>query len=113
MALRANVEQEKFGFYFHDDFLSEKREVSTILILQVEGAKEISIDQLSMTEAMTLLGKFVYRKQWLAGMKKNKLVFTFLTEIIKRIPVFKAVRPKGKKTFDEFSSAIAHQFLQA
>ena len=112
-ALRSNVEQEKFGFYFHEEFLAEKREVANILILQEEGAKGISIDQLSKTEAMTLLSQFVYRRQWLAGMKKNKLVFTFLTEICKRLPVYKAVRPKGKKTFDEFSSAIAHQFLQA
>jgi energy-coupling factor transporter ATP-binding protein EcfA2 len=108
--LRSKAEQYKYGFYFHDSFIEEEVEVSKILFLQEEGSEIVARD-LSLTEGLTSLSANLYRAHWHKGMKKQKLVFQQLSQIINTVPVHQICRPKGKATFETFAQSIATNYL--
>jgi hypothetical protein len=108
--LRTAVEQNKYGFYFHDDFLEEEVEVSRILFLQEEGT-EMKMEEMSLKDAMSLLFANLYRAQWHKGMNKQVLVFQQLSQVVKAVPMHKVSRPKGVKCYQEFAEFIESNLL--
>lgn len=108
--LRSDVELNKFGFYFHDRFISRKVKVAGIVFLEEQGS-DIVIEKIKPTQFIQLFGNNIYRNQWLAGMKKQVLQFKVLTTIANTIPGWKAIRPKGAPTFQDFAAAIEKQVI--
>jgi hypothetical protein len=108
--LRSSAEQHKFGFYFHDSFIDEEREVSQLLFLKEEGSA-ISLTALPLKDALTTLSVNLYRAQWHQGMKKQVLVFQQLSQIVKAVPAHLVCRPKGVPTYQAFADTIAKKFL--
>lgn len=106
------AELNKYGFAFHQDFSTQEVEVAGVIFLQEEG-DHINIKNLSPTQALARLGNNIYRKQWLNGMKKQRLQFQYLTNLGHHIKAWLAIRPKGQDTFDSFADAIEHQIIKA
>jgi len=109
--IRTDIEFEKYGFFFHDTFVVNPVEVVGIVFLDEMGDK-ITIEPVKPAVAMQHLGANIYRKQWLNGMKKQRLQFTQLTSIVGSTATWKATRPKGVDTFQSFADAIDQQIIQ-
>lgn len=103
--LYEDEEFDKYGFSFHQKFITEPAEVERIIFLQQAG-DEIQVKPMSLLEAFTELSNNVYRCHWIPAMQKNRLQFTLISRIIKIVPNIKCVRPQGKDSFNEFSWAI-------
>jgi hypothetical protein len=110
LELRSDLELDKYGFMFHKQFVSEKVEVVGIVFLDAES-EEMKTEPLKLTTAIQQLGNNVYGKQWLNGMKKQILQFKQLTSIVNIIPSWKAYRPKGQATFNNFAEMIEDQII--
>lgn len=109
--LRTDKEFDKYGFMFHQDFVTHKVEVAGIVFLEI-GGSEISISEIKPSVAIQQLGNNIYRKQWLSGMKKQVVQFQLLTGIINIIPVWNATRPATSPTFESFAAAINEQIIK-
>ncbi len=110
LELRSDLELDKYGFLFHEQFVSEKVEVAGIVFLNAES-EEMTTEPLKLTTAIQQLGNNVYGKQWLSGMKKQILQFKQLTSIVNAIPAWQASRPKGQATFERFAEMIEDQII--
>ncbi len=104
------AEIDKYGFSFHDQFSTQKVEVQAIVFLEETGT-DIRIEPLKATQIMQNLGVNIYRGQWVSGMKKQHLQFRQLTSIASVLPAYKATRPEGQDTFEEFAEAIEQQII--
>ena len=108
--LCSNTELNKFGFMFHEQFVTDKVEVAGIVFLEEQGT-EIQIERLNHQAIVEILSNNVYRKQWINGMKKQLLQFKSLSGIANVIPAWKATRPKAKPTFQSFADTIEEQII--
>jgi len=106
-----NIEIDKYGFVFHQQFVTEKVEVAGIVFLEEEG-NEIQIQKNKLNLAIEHLGNNIYRKQWINGMKKHILQFKQLTSIMNAVPTWHATRPKAQATFESFADAIEQQIIE-
>lgn len=109
-AFQIRAEVEKYGIYFHENFVSEPTPVKGIVFLEMEG-NEIKVQTQSATLGMVALGNNIYRRQWVRGMNKQSLEFQTVTHIAQRVPFFKAIRPTSKPSYREFAEAIHTQIL--
>lgn len=110
-SIRTNIEIDKYGFAFHQQFVTEKVEVAGIVFLEAEG-NEIQVQKNKLNVAIQHLGNNIYRKQWLNGMKKQVLQFKQLTSIVNVVPTWNATRPKTQATFESFADAIEQQIIE-
>jgi hypothetical protein len=110
-SIRTDIEIDKYGFAFHQQFVSGKVEVVGIVFLEAEGI-EIKVERLKTKPTIEHLGNNIYRKQWLIGMKKQVLQFKQLTSIVNAVPTWMASRPKTQPTFETFSDAIEQQIIE-
>lgn len=108
--LRYDLELDKYGFMFHEQFVSDKVEVAGIVFLDAEG-DEMKTEKLKSSIAIQQLGNNIYRKQWLNGMKKQVIQFKQLTSIVNVIPAWQAFRPKEQATFESFAEMIEEQII--
>jgi hypothetical protein len=108
--LRSDLDLDKYGFMFHEQFVSDKVEVVGIVFLDAEG-EEMKTEKLKPSVAIQQLGNNIYRKQWLNGMKKQIIQFKQLTSIVNAMPSWKAHRPKGQATFESFAEMIENQII--
>jgi hypothetical protein len=109
--IRTDIEIDKYGFTFHQQFVTGKVEVVGIVFLKAEGS-EILIQKNKLKVAIQHLGNNIYRKQWLDGMKKQILQFKQLTSIVNAVPTWIATRPKTQATFERFADAIEQQIIE-
>jgi len=109
--LWADAEIKKYGFHFHEQFISRKVQVMGIIFLEEVGA-EIKIERLTPIQNIQLLMTNIYRRQWLNGMRKGKLQYSHLTAIVKAIPAYKATRPKDIATFEKFAETIEREIIK-
>jgi hypothetical protein len=107
-----DIELDKYGFMFHEQFVSNKVEVAGIVFLDAEG-NEMKTEKLKPSVAIQQLGNNIYRKQWLNGMKKQVIQFKQLTSIVNSIPSWIAHRPKGQATFESFAEMIEDQIISS
>lgn len=110
-SIRTDIELDKFGFLFHEQFVSHKVEVAGIVFLDAEG-DAMKTEKLKPAVAMQHLGNNIYRKQWLNGMKKHLIQFQLLTSITNAIPAWNAYRPKGEETFTRFADMIEEYIIR-
>lgn len=110
--IRTDIEIDKYGFYFHDEFVTDKVEVAGIVFLEEEG-DQIQINTNEFSLALQYLDMNIYRNQWLSGMRKHSLKFKHLTDIINTVPTWKATRPEGLNTFDTFAHSIERQIIHS
>lgn len=109
-AIRDNVMLQKYGFHFHDSFVSGPVEVSGIVFLEEAGA-DIVVETIKASQGIQLLGSNIYRNHWIKGMGKGVLQFKTLTAVVNCLNMWKAVRPKGKPTFQAFADAIEAKII--
>ena len=109
--IRSDAEMDKFGFHFHDNFVSEKVKVVGIVFLEAVG-EMIQIEQLKPIEGLALLLTNIYRGHWQSAMKKGRQQFEISSKICQTVPVFKASRPENKPSFDAYSEAIESQIIK-
>lgn len=105
-----DIELDKYGFMFHEQFVSKRVEVVGIIFLDADG-NDMKTENLKPSVAIQQLGNNIYRKQWLNGMKKQILQFKQLTSIVNTIPAWQASRPKGQATFERFAEMIEDQII--
>jgi hypothetical protein len=110
-SIRTDIEIDKYGFTFHQQFVTEKVEVAGIVFLEAEGS-EILVQKNKLNIAIQYLGNNIYRKQWLNGMKKQVLQFKQLTSIVNAVPTWTATRPKTQATFESFANTIEQQIIE-
>ncbi len=110
-AIRNDVEIKKYGFHFHEKFVTDKVEVAGIVFLEEQGT-DIVVERIKPNYSIQLLGSNIYRNHWVNGMKKQVLQFNTLTNIVNRLVMWKAVRPKGQATFESFAGAIEEQIIR-
>lgn len=103
-------EIDKYGFSFHNQFRTNQVKVAGIVFLETAGS-DIEIKSLSPLQAMQQLGANVYRREWLAGMKKEALLFKQLTSVAHVLPAHQATRPNDRPTFTAFADAIEKNFF--
>lgn len=107
-----NIELDKYGFMFHEQFVSNRVEVVGIVFLDADG-NEMKTEKLKPSVAIQQLGNNIYRRQWLHGMRKQLVQFKQLTGIVNSIPSWKAYRPKGQATFESFAEMIENQIINS
>ena len=105
------AELNKYGFGFHERFVSTKVPVAAIVFLE-EAGTQLSIEKLSPAKCMQFMGQNMYRRQWVTGMEKQRLQFEILSSLAHTIPAYKAIRPKDKPTFEAFAASIDNQILK-
>lgn len=109
-AFQIRAEVEKFGVYFHKNFVAEPALVKSIVFLEMDG-EDIVIEPLSPSLGMQALGNNIYRRQWIFGMKKQVIQFNSITSVAKQIPFYRAIRPKIKPSFKDFARSIHEQII--
>ena len=112
MPVWADAEIDKYGFHFHEQFVSQKVRVAGIVFLE-EAGTAIKIETLKPTQTIQLLGNNIYRGHWLNGMKKGRIQFELLTQISHNLKSYKATRPQDMATFEKFAEAIEREVIQA
>ena len=110
MPVWADAEIDKYGFHFHEQFVSQKVRVAGIVFLE-EARTEITIETLKPIQTIQLLGNNIYRGHWLNGMKKGRIQFELLTKICHNLKSYKATRPQGTATFDTFAETIEKHII--
>lgn len=103
---------DKFAFYFHEQFSTEKVEIAGIVFLE-EAGDAITIKNITPANTMQLLGNNIYRGEWISHMKKGKLQFEMLQKLAKIMPAHKAIRPKGVNSFEAFAEVIDAEIMGA
>ena len=104
------IDLNKYGFHFHENFVVDAVKISGILFLSKEGT-EIRIQALTPIAGLQQLGANVYRKGWVTAMKKQIIHYKHLTEISSKIPMWIANRPESTDTYDTFSREIEKQII--
>lgn len=102
---------DKFAFSFADSFVAEEVEVKGIVFMEANG-DVINVEKLSGTEVWRLLNENMYGIRYVEGMKKSRILFSYLSSLANILPAWKATRPKIGKSFDEFSDAIKEEVIQ-
>ena len=110
MPVWADAEIDKYGYHFHEQFVSQRVQVAGIVFLEEAGTK-ITIESLKPTQTIQLLGNNIYRGHWLNGMKKGRIQFELLTKICHNLKSYKATRPQGRATFETFAEAIEREVI--
>ncbi|WP_346237991.1 hypothetical protein ABDK00_002835 [Niabella insulamsoli] len=105
-------ERDKFGFLFHDQFEDGKVEVEQLIFLeQVEGSM-VEAREIRNVEAFKKLCDNVYRCHWIPAMKKGKVQFELISQILGAVPHWLAVRPKNAGFIEEFPQFIEKRFAK-
>jgi len=101
----ADDQRMKYGFSFHQHFYPYPTEVHQIIFLKEDG-DEIHIGPIKSTEAFSLLYDNIFRYPWANAMRKNRLPFPLIGNILNTVPCQLAVRPKGINSFEQFTLTI-------
>lgn len=96
---------DKYGFSFHEKFVSEPVEVQQIIFLSESGT-DLLVKEMKKLDAFTELANNVYRCHWIPAMQKSKEQFNLISHILNLVPFVLAVRPKGLESFSEFANMI-------
>lgn len=110
-AFRIRPEIDKFGIHFHEDFDDTPVEVAGVVFLEIAG-DEIQIKKLRAIDGVESLRNNIYRPRWAVGMRSEKMIFNHITQILSKVQVWKAVRPKNTPSFETFSDAIVANILE-
>lgn len=100
----------KFGISLGEKFSHQKMEVAALVFLN-SHTDALSVDKLKTKDVFLHLANNVYRKQWIAGMKKQMQQFQLISSISQAIPAYLAHRPKSENSFNAFSDAIEQQVI--
>lgn len=100
----------KFGISLGEKFSHQKMEVAALVFLN-SHTDALSVDKLKTKDVFLHLANNVYRKQWIAGMKKQIPQFQLISSISQAIPAYLAHRPKSENSFKAFSDAIEQQVI--
>lgn len=106
--LLQDVEFNKYGFSFHNDFSQKEHEVLGIVFIEI-GEEEIEINTLSKIEVTQQLINNTYRKYLVKGMQMEETQFRLISEIANTIPSYMAKRPINKETFGTFAGQIVSE----
>ena len=68
---------------------------------------------MSLSEGIQFLVPNIYRRQVLLGMKKQRIEFDFLSNFIKTMPFWRAVRPANSETFKQFAEMIENNIIES
>jgi hypothetical protein len=101
---------DKYAFSFAESFVTEKVEIKGIVFLEAEG-EEIKLENLTKIEIWQLLTDNVYGIRFINGMKKDKLVFAYMSSLANILPAWKAIRPATARSFEEFSAVIEQEVI--
>ena len=100
----------KYSFNFHDQFISEKMPVATILFLEKIGDK-IQISPMRTTDCLAYLINNVYVNKSIIGMKKQKLQFEETCAIAQVLPAYLVQRPSNISTLDTLAESIVQHIF--
>lgn len=107
-----NPEVEKYSIRVRDEYVPTPAPVAGIVLLEQAGS-EIVTRNLRPREVLERLSQHVYRKQWVIPMGKQRVQFEATTALAQHVPVWEAVRPADRPTYDTFAEALHTQILNA
>jgi hypothetical protein len=84
---------DKYGFFFHDTFVTQARPVSTLIILKKGEQPECSMRRLHGTEAFTDTYRQLYRLSLIRGKEQNAVCFRTISALAKAVNIFEITRP--------------------
>lgn len=103
--IRPNI--EKYGLYFHDQFILESKKPVLIFVLNVsKGAEDLSIKPLAGIELFRRLEQHAYRGEQLGFSNLKKEHFTLFTRLANQCCSFLIDRPKEVDSLDQIADMI-------
>jgi ABC-type uncharacterized transport system YnjBCD ATPase subunit len=82
---------DKYGIFFHDDFISDQYPVKKILLLEV--GNQLKSEKLSGTKAFELISNQVFRQNLLQGPVLRSLSFSIISRLLQQAAVYHITRP--------------------
>lgn len=96
---------DKFGFFFHEEFCSDRVRIDSIVFLEKFGVN-ITLEKLNPMSVFQYLCCNIYGEVWFSGVNKETLLFNQLTKVSDAVKGFKAIRPLEKESFEDFAAEI-------
>lgn len=108
--VRSSLEKRELAWPEH--FQAEPLPVGAIIVLAPSAESEIKVRPLKPVEALLMLKQHTYRRLYLNGAKKLDLHFKTISQLVSRVPVVQAIRPKGSFEINALFSKILDYLQQ-
>jgi len=97
----------KYGVFFHDEFISEWKPVIKIFnIVKSDEKDEVQIEKQKGIDAFIIIGENTYRNQYVEPMKLNSLHFEMVSSLLKQSDVYKITRPSSTDSISDVIKII-------
>jgi hypothetical protein len=107
---RVKQNMDKYGFFFHDQFLTGSYPIDKIFILKIDaGVKAMSVRQLSGMEAFQQIERQTYRKYLIANEHTRALHFKIMSALTASCSIFEVCRPANGSA-DDFVARLEVMF---
>lgn len=92
-SFRIRHDLDKYGFFFHDTFVTQVRPVSTLIILKQREQPECSMRRLHETDAFVETYRQLYRPSLIRGKEQNATCFKTISTLVKTVKIIEITRP--------------------
>ncbi|GAB3508607.1 phosphoenolpyruvate carboxykinase (ATP) [Emticicia fontis] len=92
-SFRVRGDLSKFGFFFHDHFITDCHPIEKVIVLSKSNTKAISYTQLKGFEAFSVLQKQIYRPFLFQTNRLQLLQFDRISKLVNNCVVYKVIRP--------------------
>ena len=100
----------KFGVFFHDQFVSSWEPPLKIFnIEKLDSAEKVTLSKPEGSNAFKLIGENTYRNHYVEAMKLNSLHFKLVSGLVKQCDVFTLTRPLHTDSISQIVSMIEDQ----
>ena len=110
-SFRIRHDLDKYGFFFHDTFITQARPVSTLIILKKGEQPECSMQQIHGPEAFAEAYRQLYRPSLIRGKEQNAICFKTISALVKSVNIFEIIRPTTCHP-EQLISFIEQELLQ-
>lgn len=111
-ANRLRSGMDKYGVFFHDQFVPDWKPVIKIFNIANSGnAEEAMIKKQNNIEAFVAIGENTYRSQYVEPMKLNAVHFGMVSDLLKQCNVYKITRPVDTDSVSQVVAIIEKELL--
>ena len=110
-SFRIRHDLDKYGFFFHDTFVTQTRPVSTLVILKKREQPTCTMRRLHGTEAFAEAYRQLYRPSLIRGKEQNAICFKTIAALVKTVNIFGITRPATCQP-EQLISFIEKELLQ-
>ena len=100
-------EMNKYGVFFHDEFISEWKPVVKIFtIVKEEDSHKVLAEKQTGIDAFKIIAENTYRNYYVEPMKLNAIHFEMVSNLLRQCEVYKITRPADKNSIAEVVKII-------